>query len=65
MGGDEPVRSIIPLTPLGFGFEGKLYMFAGELFPALGGCLFGSAGEWFRFERFSDELGASLASKVS
>ena len=65
MGGGEPVRSITPLTPLGFGFEGKLYMFASELLPALGGCPFDSAGECFSFERFNDDRGASSASKVS
>lgn len=55
VGGDEPVKSITPLTPLGFGFEGKLYMFANELLPALGGCPLGSAGECFTFERFNDD----------
>jgi hypothetical protein len=65
VGGDEPVRSITPLTPLGFAFEGKLYMFATELLPALGGCPFNSAGECFNFERFNDDRVASSASKVS
>ena len=63
--GEEPVRSITPLTPLGFALEGKLYMFASELLPALGGRPFNSAGECFSFERFNDDRGVSSASKVS
>lgn len=65
MGGDELVRSITPLTPLGFGFEGKLYMFASELLLVLGGCSFGSTGECFTVERFNGDRGASSASMVS